>query len=70
MPRKRHSSKILGNNSFRNNLKVPEDKCHALDCKLFLLVSNYLSSCPWSMVMYIGHGLEQKQKRFSTSRDT
>lgn len=41
MPRKRHSSKRLGNDSFRNNLKVPEDKGHALDYKLFLLVFNY-----------------------------
>lgn len=49
---KRHSSKILGNNSFRNNLKVPKDKGHALDYKSFLLVSNHLSSCPWSMAMY------------------
>lgn len=69
MPRKRHSSKILGNNSFRNNLKVPEDKGHALDYKSFLLVSNHLSSCPWSMAMYTGHGL-QKQKRLFTSTDT
>lgn len=36
MPRKRHSSKILGNNSFRNNLKVPEDKGHALDYKYLI----------------------------------
>lgn len=46
MPRKRHDFKRLGNNGFRNNWKVPEDKGHTLDYKLFLFVFNYLSGCP------------------------